>query len=80
MQLPGPGIYFPGTFKVLVSDNGKNYREVGEVVNYEDANDPKLKFKLFELKLEKPLMGRYVKIQASNPMHGYLFTDELIIY
>lgn len=80
MQLPGPGIYFPGTFKVLLSDNGKNYREVGEVVNYEDTNDPKLKFKLFELKLEKPLMGRYVKIQASNPMHGYLFTDELIIY
>lgn len=80
MQQPGPGIFFPGSFKVLLSDNGKNYREVGHLINYEDTQDPKLKFKTFEIKLDKPMMARYVKIIASNPMQGYLFTDEIIIY
>lgn len=80
MQQPGPGVYFPGSFKVLLSDNGKNYREVGHVVNYEDTLDPKLKFKTFEIKLDKPMMARYVKVIATNSMQGYLFTDEIIIY
>ncbi|MFD1769744.1 glycoside hydrolase family 20 protein [Sphingobacterium suaedae] len=80
MQIPGPGVYFPGEMRVLVSDNGKNYREVGVIVNHESVQDPILKFRTFEVILEKPQMARYVKVIATNPMRGYLFTDEVIIY
>lgn len=80
MQLPGPGVYFPGEFRVYLSDNGKNYRQVGTIINHESTNDPTLKFKTFEIKMEKPQMGRYVKVVATNPMKGYLFADEIVVY
>ena len=80
MQLPGPGIYFPGEFVVLVSDNGKNYREIGTIVNQIGTKDHNLKFQKFEIKLPKPIMTRYVQIKANNPMKGYLFADEIVIY
>ena len=80
MQIPAPGVYYPGEFKVLLSDNGQNYREVGTIVNTENTTDPQLKFKTFEVRLEKPQMARYVKVVATNPMRGYLFADEIIVY
>ncbi len=80
MQIPGPGVYFPGEFKVLVSDNGKNYREIGTIKNQVGTKDPTLKFQKFEIKLEKPIMTRFVQVVASNPMKGYLFADEIVIY
>jgi len=80
MQIPAPGVYYPGEFKVLLSDNGQNYREVGTIVNTENTTDPQLKFKTFEVRLEKPQMARHVKVVATNPMRGYLFADEIIVY
>lgn len=80
MQLPGPGVFYPGEFKVLLSDNGKNFREIGVLKNMENTTDPRLKFQTFEVKLDSPQMARYVRIVATNPMKGYLFTDEIIIY
>jgi hexosaminidase len=80
MQLPGPGVYFPGEFKVYLSDNGQDYTEAGVVHNTENTTDPQLKFKKFEVRLEKSQAARFVKVVATNPMRGYLFTDEIIIY
>ncbi len=80
MQIPGPGVYFPGEFVVSVSDNGKTYRELGTVKNQISTTDPALKFQKFEIKLDKPIMARYIQIKASNPMKGYLFADEIVIY
>ncbi|MGV6944781.1 glycoside hydrolase family 20 protein [Sphingobacterium kyonggiense] len=80
MQIPGPGVYFPGEFTVLVSDNGKNYREIGSIKNQEGTKDPSLKFQKFEIKLPKAVMARYVQVKATNPMKGYLFADEIVIY
>lgn len=80
MQLPGPGVYFPGEYTVLISDNGKNYREIGTVKNQESRTDPTLKFHKFEVKLPKPVMARYIQIKATNPMKGYLFADEIVVY
>ncbi|SDL68969.1 Beta-hexosaminidase [Sphingobacterium mizutaii] len=80
MQIPAPGVYFPGEFTVLVSDNGKSYRELGTVKNQVSTTDPALKFQKFEIKLEKPIMARYIQIKATNPMKGYLFADEIVIY
>ncbi|MGJ1269198.1 glycoside hydrolase family 20 protein [Sphingobacterium spiritivorum] len=80
MQVPGPGVYFPGEFTVLISDNGKTFREIGTVKNDVGTDDPKLKFKKFELKLPKSQAARFVRIKAPNSMKGYLFTDEVLIY
>ncbi len=80
MQIPGPGVFFPGEFRVLLSDNGKNYREVGVLKNLDDRKDPTLKFKTFAVTLDKPQMARYVKVIATNVNKGFLFTDELVIY
>jgi len=80
MQMPGPGVYFPGELKVFLSDNGKNFREIETIKNYESTSDPKLKFKKFQVNLDKPQMARYVKVVATNPMKGFLFTDEIIVY
>ncbi|CAH0164987.1 family 20 glycosylhydrolase [Chryseobacterium sp. Bi04] len=80
MQMPGPGVYFPGEFVVSVSDNGKTFRDIGTVKNDVGTDDSKLKFKKFELKLPNSQATRFVRIKATNPMKGYLFTDEIIIY
>lgn len=80
LQAPVPGIYFPADFKVLVSDNGKTYRELGHLKNQISPREGRLKFKKFEIKLDKPVMARYIQIKASNPTEGHILTDEVVIY
>lgn len=79
MQMPEPGVFFPGEIKVLVSDNGKNFREVGTVVNHYDPKTPVLKMETFEILLDKPVMTRYVKFLATNKQKGFLFIDEVVV-
>lgn len=80
MQMIGPGVYMPGEMEVLLSDNGRTFRKVGTVPNDISDKESKLTFKRFELKLAKAQQARYIKIKASNPKKGYLFTDEIIVY
>ncbi|QIH31990.1 family 20 glycosylhydrolase [Sphingobacterium sp. DR205] len=80
MQMIGPGVYMPGEMEVLVSDNGRTFRSIGTVKNDVSDKESKLTFKRFELKLNKAQQARYIKIKASNPKKGYLFTDEIIVY
>lgn len=80
MQVPQPGIFFPGEIKVLTSDNGKNYREIGVLVNHHDADTPVLKIQSFDMILERPTMGRYIKVVATNKRKGFLFIDEIVVY
>ena len=80
MQIIGPGVYMPGEMKVLVSDDGVAYKEIGIVKNDIPETESKLTFKRFELKLKTPIQARYLKIIAPNIKKGYLFTDEIIVY
>jgi len=80
MQIIGPGVYMPGEMKVLVSDDGVAYKEIGIVKNDIPETESKLTFKRFELKLKTSVQARYLKIIAPNTKKGYLFTDEIIIY
>ncbi len=80
MQITGPGVYMPGEMKVLASDDGKNFTEIGIVKNDVPDTESKLTFKRFELQLEKPIEARYIKILAPNVKRGYLFTDEIMVY
>lgn len=80
MQIIGPGVYMPGEMKVLVSDDGVAYKEIGVVKNDIPGTESKLTFKRFELKLKTPVQARYLKIITPNTKKGYLFTDEIIVY
>lgn len=80
MQMPGPGVFFPGEFTVLVSDNGKAYREIGMLPHQDAGQQNILDFKTFKIAFEKPVMARFIKIQATNVKKGFLFVDEIVIY
>lgn len=80
MQVPQRGIYFPGEFIVLVSDNGKTYRELDRVKSHMGIVKGRLNFQKLEIKLDKTTMARYIQIKATNPMEGLLLTDEVVIY
>lgn len=79
MQMPGPGVYYPSSFKVLVSDNGKKFREVGVDRVSEHVSGEELEFKTFEVALDKPLMAKYIQVIAENGHRGFLFVDEIVV-
>lgn len=80
MQLTGPGIFMPGEVKVLLSDNGKNFREVAVAVNDVPKDDPTLQFKTFEVEFDAGQTARYVRVVATNVNNAFLFTDEIVVY
>lgn len=72
--------YLPGEVKVLLSDNGKNFREAGTLFN--DIS-PKERFrvtKTFEIHFDTPQTARYLRIVATNVQHELLLTDEVVVY
>ncbi|OPC17465.1 beta-N-acetylhexosaminidase [Elizabethkingia meningoseptica] len=80
MQITGPGVYMPGEMKILSSDDGVNFKELGVVKNDIPDTESKLTFKRFELKLKTPVQTHFLRIIARNTKKGYLFTDEIIVY
>ncbi|MDE5431390.1 family 20 glycosylhydrolase [Elizabethkingia meningoseptica] len=80
MQITGPGVYMPGEMKILSSDDGVNFKELGVVKNDIPDTESKLTFKRFELKLKTPVQTHFLRIIAPNTKKGYLFTDEIIVY
>jgi len=79
MQMTGPGVYMPGIVSVEISDNGKNFKEVQSIKNAVPASQSTLTFKDFKFNL-KGKMTRYIRVKATNPQKGYLFTDEIVVY
>src|SRR5690606_26427449 len=79
MQVTGPGVYMPGQVTLEVSDNGKDFREWHTIKNNIPTTRARLTFKEFKFDL-KVKMARYIRIKATNPQRGYLFTDEIIVY
>lgn len=80
MQTIGPGVYMPGEMEVLLSGDGRRYQPVGKVMNDVSPKEARLTFKRFELSLDQPVNARYIRVKASNPGKGYLFTDEIMVY
>jgi hexosaminidase len=79
MQLTGPGVYMPGSVEVSVSGDGENFRPVQKVENDVPVSQARLTFRdfVFDLQQQK---ARYIRVYAVNAQHGFLFTDEIIIY
>jgi hexosaminidase len=83
LENQGPGIYFPTSVAVYISDDGENYKEVGVVKRDFDKN-PSFDLKAFEINFEEQ-SARYVKVVATNlkeTLEGgdvWLFVDEILI-
>ncbi|SEN05602.1 hexosaminidase [bacterium A37T11] len=81
MQNAGAGILIPASVSILLSDDGKNYREVQTLTSSIPATAGKLRFKNFTFNMEgKSKRGRYLRIIAKNKPGAFLFTDEVVIY
>lgn len=79
MQLTGPGVYMPSFVAISISEDGKNFRPLKQVNNDVPVSTSTLVFKdfRFDLSGEK---ARYIRVQAKNEQHGFMFADEIIIY
>ncbi|MBA6153236.1 glycoside hydrolase family 20 protein [Gelidibacter maritimus] len=83
LENQGPSIYFPTSVTVSVSDDGKNFKEVG-TIERAFAKNPSSDLKTFNIEFEEQ-SARYVKVVAtvlkSVPKggHAWLFVDEIII-
>lgn len=77
MQLTGPGVYMPDYVKVSLSDDGKVFREVGQVKNDVPADVSTLVLKDFTVRFSG--RGRYVKVFAKKQA-GFQFVDEIVVY
>lgn len=80
MQLIGPGIFMPGQVRVLLSDNGKHFRETAVVPNDVPNTEPQLHFKTFHVPFKEGQAARYVRIIGTNVKDGFLFADEIVVY
>ena len=75
MQSCGPEIYFPGEYKVSVSDNGTDFTEVYKQT-YELKKTETTEFK--QLTWKGSRQARYVRVQAKAG-YGWVFADEIIV-
>jgi hexosaminidase len=79
MQLTGPGVYIPAFVEVLISGDGKNFRQIKQLENDVPATIATLTFKDFKFNLDNQ-SARYIRVHANNKQHGFMFADEIIVY
>lgn len=83
LENQGPGIYFPTAVTVYLSNDGKNYQQVGQVKR-SYAKNPTSILKEFEISFQEQNV-RFIKVVATNlkktPEGGsvWLFVDEILI-
>ena len=75
MQSCGPEIYFPGEYRVSVSDNGTDFTEVFDK-SYELKKTDTTEYKALTWKGKR--QTRYVRVQAKAG-YGWVFADEITI-
>lgn len=77
LQCTGPWIYFPGTFKISVSADGKEYQTLFQKEN-PDKNFPYYKTEWWTWKGKAK--ARYIRLQGDPVVHGgWIFVDEIIV-
>ncbi|MFC3200047.1 family 20 glycosylhydrolase [Parapedobacter deserti] len=77
---PAANAQLPGEVKVLLSDNGKNFREVGTVRDDGPSDSSIRKVKTFQLDFDTVHTARYVRVVATNVQNALLLTDEVVVY
>ncbi len=75
MQSCGPEIYFPGEYRISVSDNGTDFTEVyRQTYEVKKTDMPEFKY----LTWKGSSQARYVRVQAKAG-YGWVFADEIVV-
>ena len=75
MQSCGPEIYFPGEYRVSVSDNATDFTEVcRQTYEMKRTDTPEFKY----LTWKGNISARYIRVQAKAG-YGWVFADEIVI-
>jgi hexosaminidase len=78
MQACGPEIFYPSSYVVSVSTDGKNFTEVGRK---ERASEKTTHPDVELWQWQGSAKARYVKVQAApSTFGGWLFADEIEVY
>lgn len=80
LQDPSANAYLPGDVTVLLSDNGKNFREMGTVTTDTFTVDRVRRVKTFIFEFDGAPTARYVRVVATNVHNALLLTDEVVVY
>ncbi|SFB78218.1 hexosaminidase [Parapedobacter composti] len=80
LHAPSAEACLPGEVTVLVSDNGKNFREVGVVKGGAQPSTGYSEVKAYEFRFDKPQTARYIRIVATRVHGERLLADELVVY
>jgi len=80
LQDASANAWLPGEVTVLFSDNGKNFREAGTVVNDAVSGDGFREVKTFTFRFDGAPTARYVRLVATNVHNALLLTDEVVVY
>ena len=75
------GVYWPTAIRLQVSDDGRQYRDVGDLINLDDAEGPSaIGYKLHRYATSKlATRGRYIRFLVI-PAGRYVFTDEIEVF
>ncbi|MEC3878104.1 glycoside hydrolase family 20 protein [Parapedobacter sp. 10938] len=80
LQDPSANGYLPGDVTVLLSDNGKNFREAGTVRTETPTTDMFREVKTYAFNFDAVQTARYVRVVATNARNALLLTDEVVVY
>lgn len=72
--------YLPGEVKVLISDNGKNFREVSVSTEPTPTDAALPGVKTYNVNFDASATCRYLRVVATNVRHRLLLTDEIVVY
>ncbi len=80
LQDPSANAYFPSDVTVLLSDNGKNFREAGTILTEISAIGNVRKTETYTFNFGAVQTARYVRVVATNAQNAMLLTDEVVVY
>lgn len=78
LHLPATGIYLPGEIRIYMSDDGKSFSQVSSVAVTNDPLVTKQTATTLTFNTAAP-SRRFLRVVATNPKGGYIFTDEIVV-
>lgn len=72
--------FLPGEVKVLLSDNGKNFREASTIATPACGDARFQRIEAYTVQFDEPQAARYIRVMATNAQQALLLVDEIVVY
>lgn len=80
LQDPSAHAYLPNNVTVLLSDNGKNFREAGTASTDASSMSAFREVKTYSFDFATVQTARYVRVVATSAQNALLLADEVVVY